>query len=350
MSRQNRHRPEAPKPDDTRLALLRAVVAALPRRWPNNGQYNKDTNPPVSTFSAPHAEHAVDSDSWKQSACDPSENIQVEFLNLLVAPACADADAVGQFLSSYLAHLESLGCASGDVPDYVQLEKRVLASLYVASSQPAPSPMEMRQLGLRLALDARQSIDRPVHLYHWDRTDQGWVITKYPSSQAKLVPLPPPGSRTLVRNPLTNAVLDCLLAPSPDVFQLRWVIEQQLGYIPQRSDTLEGAALPSFTYAITRPNKTPEVCLRINGKLVPLPPRADVHRLLELLCKRPKGQYKGRQLARDHGICNASQAATAIRNALERLHPGSGAWLHTSPIHWAEEHVPTATRGGCDNS
>jgi hypothetical protein len=277
-----------------------------------------------------------------------------QFLQSIVDEANASANQVVRFLDDYAAHLESLGCAVDEVLEYVRLERRTLASLYFLARGPAPSPMQLRLLALRLALDARAPLDRPLCHFAWKRTAEGWVIYEYPSVAHRVFPLPPPGGKHPVRNPFINTVLNWVLPEPPDLLPLRGAIEKVFGRVPSEADTLEAADTPSFTYKILDRSAAPKVCLWVNDQVVQLPKSADVHKLLILFCKRLDMRAGGRRLERDYGIANASKAAKEVREALEQVHPGAREWLKTSPIHWGEGHtpmpVPPAARDAGDNS
>jgi hypothetical protein len=263
------------------------------------------------------------------------------FLKVIRDATNANADRVGRFLCDYVTHLSSVGCSPDDVPGYIRLEQRVLASLYYLARQLAPSPMEMRQLALRSALDARRPVTKDLSLFAWQHTAQGWTITAYPSRAHRAVPLPPPGGVTVVRDPRINAILDCVLVTPPNVPRLMGAIEQVFGRIPRQTDTLEALELPTFTYAICTDNGYTKIGLWINGQFVALPRQKDIHNLLALLCQNPRGEYHSRRLLPSHSIRNASQAAKTIRKALEKVFPGAAAWLQTCPLCWVEGHSPT---------
>jgi hypothetical protein len=265
----------------------------------------------------------------------------------VVGLAMLDADMVGRWLDARAGRLERVGCAPGEAAAYFELERRTLASLYFLAREPAPSPTEMLRLALRYALDARREIEGGVSRFVINRTPRGWRITEYPSLAHRAVPLPPHAGVQLVDIPPHGPVLDAAFDGPPAIRSLLLAIERIFGGIPQPADTLEGAALPRFMYRIGEGPDRPDVHLWINDREVPVPRRRDVHRLLARLCADRGKRLAVRQLERDGTATNVSQAVRQIREALEGVLPGSGAWLESaSGVGWARGRTPSrAARG-----
>lgn len=337
-------RQTAPGTETPRQELVQAVVAALPvllRGWI---QDRPGPNPQVRDPSDPvDFRKAVATYLGKTPEEVSDEEVQDAVMQI-ERHAENSADSLGRFLEGYVAHLEDIGCPAGSVENYVRLERQTLASLYYLVQRTAPSPTEMRRLALRAALDARSPVEGNLSRFESERTPGGWVISEHPGT----VPiLPRPYRHRVVRNALLNKVLDCILSDSPKIFELMRVIETIFGEPPHKAETLEAAACPTFSFAVGEAAKRPDVRLWVNELAIRLPGRADVHKLLKVLCLNPGVKFTGAMLRRDHGITNPSLAARLARAALERVYPDAGRWLLTNPhVCWAEGHHPTAQAFG----
>jgi hypothetical protein len=321
------------------LALIQALVKALPVLFRGESE-GRDRVLVKGDHDAADV-HAAAATCLSKSVGKVSDEEVRDFVRRGEEAAASTADFVGEFFVNYAAHLASIGCPPESVLDYVRLEQQTLGSLYYLAREAAPSPTELRRLAFRLALDARKPVEGNVNRITCQPGPRGWVVAEHTSLALTAFPLQPAVGGRRVWNPITRVILDCILNEPPSIFKLMEIIEVVFGGPPQRSDTLEGVTSPSFTYAVAGEREGPVVRLSIDGREVPLRGRADVHRLLKELCLNPGARRKGRQLERERGITNASQAAKQVQQALDSTHPGAGAWLRTEPyLHWADGHVP----------
>lgn len=269
---------------------------------------------------------------------DISDEELCKWNNQIEAAAAARAQHFLTYRECQIDHLLAIGCPPEEVENYLRFTQRTLASLYFLVAQTHPSPAAVHKLALRYACDARKPIEGDINRFSWKRVPEGWLITEYPSLSHRMMPIPLPGR--LIKDSFVVAVLDHVFTEMPRS-KLMQLIEVILDGPPKQSDTLEAADRPSFTYDIVG-GESNLVRLWINGVEVRLSKSRDVHRLLVVLCKCPRGRFQGRQLGREAGITNVAQAATKIRKSLESTFSGAGGWLLTSPVCWAAEYGPAA--------
>jgi hypothetical protein len=259
-------------------------------------------------------------------------------LQEILAAAEEQAGDVGRYLNDFAAHLEAIDCPPDEVPAYLRLGEQTLGSLYVLVGQGNPSPTEMRRLALRYALDTRRPVEGDLSRFTFEREPRGWRITEDPAGPPRVLPLSLPGRS--VTNFQAVRVIDGVLADPPAIPALMLTIETVLSRVPGPQDGLPGRGRPVFSYLVgPGPDAEVRVRLWVNDAEVPLRPWGDIHRLLQLLCRNPTAQYKGKHL-KERGIRNASQAVAKIREDLDQVWPGAGGWLLTDPIRWAEDHAP----------
>ena len=324
---------------DQRKPLRAAIASALiALRAPDDRPYSLQERSATAEVMSP-----AESDEPANATAEAATLAAMQIVRPVVeAAAEKSANLIGQFLDDYAKNLEELGCSPADAPAYLQNERQSLASLYHLAREHAPSPTELQRLALRVALDARRAVEGNMRRFTCRQTPEGWQITEYPSPAHCEIPLPPPGRCRLVRNSLINAVLSSIFADPPKMVRLMEIIETIFGGIPQKSETLEATNSPAFTFEVEPGKKTQTLRLCINGQEVPLPPSADVQKLLRALCGHPRYGESGRDLGRRIKVSNVSAAASRIRKALEQAHAGAGEWLVTVPtLHWAEDHFPT---------
>jgi hypothetical protein len=332
------HRKTPPDPDPThplppRQALLRALVAALgkihsDRTSQSEGLVAADQpSPPDATRTCPGT-----------TPGGPAEQVEVvELTEAILYEAERQADDVGNYLNYVVDHLEAIGCPPTEVLNYLRLGKQTLASLYLLAAKGNPSPMEMRRLALRYALDARRPV-ADLARFMWKREPGGWRIAEYPADKPWILPSLPPGR--LVKGLHAVQVLDCVLADPPAVPRLMEVIENILEKVPGALDALPTPGKPAFIFQISvERGACPRVRLWLNDKEIPLKWSEDVHKLLRELCRDPAGQFSGSALKRRQ-IINPSRAVKVIREALDQTYPGAGGWLLTHPVRWADGHAP----------
>jgi hypothetical protein len=257
------------------------------------------------------------------------------------------ASLVNAFVDGYIAHFEAIGCGAEGYEDYFRFERRTLGSLYHLATKPVASPMGLQRLALRFALDAREPVDGYPGFLDVQRTEQGWRVARMGSPMERYLPAAPDGRGRLIQTPYATVLLDLVFKQPPDTASLVRVIEGAFRSIPSESDSLE---VPRFMYEIARRDPKPLIQLFLGDQEIVLPNWHHLHKLLLAICLDPDAVWTTEELRDKHGVTNASQAVTAIRDGLRAALPEAADWLLTRPhIHWAGQNAPSLRRAASAN-
>ncbi|MCE9555384.1 MAG: hypothetical protein K8T91_18700 [Planctomycetes bacterium] len=166
--------------------------------------------------------------------------------------AIVTGNLLGNHLDGVVAHRKSIGCTSEqEVADYIDLERRVLVSLYSESAKPSPSPTVLLKLALRYSLDARKEIEGDIQRFDLRRRPTGWEIIEYSSPALKIAGVDMPGR--LITNVFKVTILDFLHCETPPFFQVLTFLERLLEGVPNKKESLECLTLkPSSPVPVIR--------------------------------------------------------------------------------------------------
>jgi hypothetical protein len=137
-----------------------------------------------------------------------------------------------RFIFSFIRQLEEGGSRPEDVAAHLAAGAQTLASLYllIAKNQ-NPSPLAVRELVLRYALDPRQPVRNEANIV-WKRVPEGWWI-----NLGGLRIWHTPHSRLITGSQFLR-YLDLALCSPPQFQQIMELIEFDLGGKPDASDGL----------------------------------------------------------------------------------------------------------------
>jgi len=328
-----------------RAALRDALISSLDQLIPNRTPISNQRVTQNVTQEAPPTE-PIRQESADLHAARPgkkpskiSEAQITRIIDAVRETATADAADVARYLDNLVQHLDIIGCSPDEVPVYLRMRNQTLASLYfLLMKGPRPSPMELRSLALRFALDARKPIVVDVRQCVIQLTPKGIQISAYKSPVGQLLNFPQ--AAAVVRDPLAVRVLQHAFAEPPHVDQLISAIEGHFGGPPKQSDTL-CTDNTAFTFEIIDGTSTkPRVQLWIDDREVSFPISSAIHKLLRELCRNPQMELSGPDAKDLFQITNLSKTAGEIRKALELTRAGAGCWLQTNRVRWADGHAP----------
>ena len=169
-------------------------------------------------------------DAALTALCGTSRTARRKYKTLVEKEARRDAEMYARFLRelglSESATQKQVTCFHRDI-------RRTLASIYHTSIRhDADCSTDLTRLAYRLVLDPTRDVRGDVARLLPRRHRGAWVIHKYSSVEATLLPPAPktPGRKYAV--PFTVSLLDCVLAPRRDLPHLRNLIVKFLGQIP----------------------------------------------------------------------------------------------------------------------
>ena len=211
----------------------------------------------------------------------------------------------------------------------MQLERRILASLYFLAKESVPSPTKLKRLALRLAIDARKEI-HDHYSYDVFSDDNDKMVVQRITIATPFTP----AEKRVIRVYRVCQKLD------PPELVVR--IEQRFVNPPDMGETLESNSPARFVYSVDGER----IRLWIAGNEVHGVHRKDVQELLKHLVKNPYSQIPGRQLERksEKRLKNASLAGRVLRNALRTTLKEANSWYVPRPPRWAEGIAPSLKR------
>lgn len=144
--------------------------------------------------------------------------------------AADEAILVPLYLNQMSLQLARLGCINlEDIKDYLDAEERVLIELYAELTRPRPSPTRLLQFGVRFALDARKTIDAPIHRIEIRPIEAGYEVAVLPSGQNKISSLPYPAQP--IGNPFASVLLSLIQRKPPAYSEIMELIETLLPHV-----------------------------------------------------------------------------------------------------------------------
>jgi hypothetical protein len=314
--------------------LTRAIIDDYVALYRPAGWGTLPPPPPVAAGPEGSAPGPAGPGVGQPAAVDPRAE---QFVAEIVREGRQRGAEIGHFLTGYRRHLSALGVGPDRVREYLEIERRVLGSLYFAVGKPVPSPTTVRALAVRYAADARRAID-PAEMIRFEcrRREDGWEIGEYPPYSPVARSLPPPAGFRPVAHPFAELLLEFAFADPPDAAQIVGLVESIYRRAPGPSDTLE-AAPERLTFAID----AGRLRLWVDGAEVDGIDGLYEQALLQYLCVNPTARLAGRRLQEQvPELKNASAAAKKVQQAMGRARPEAAAWLLTAPIRWADGISP----------
>ncbi|MCZ7646232.1 MAG: hypothetical protein M5U26_13275 [Planctomycetota bacterium] len=199
---------------------------------------------------------------------------------------------------------------------------------------------ELMALALQLAflsiLDRRRPNKDDVFRYRVTRRGSRYLVSEHTNSFfAQHVP---EESHVEIFESTAVRVLDCIVPDQRRLDELRNVIQRRLGKDLGHECPAEKLR---FEFEIEEISDGSCVHLWIDGSEVALPRSADVHRLLENLCSKPKLRMNKSAAEKRYQITNVYRAWKGIRASLGAARKGAEAWVLEREIGWVKGCAPS---------
>jgi hypothetical protein len=234
-------------------------------------------------------------------------------------------------VQGYVAHLQAIGVSPDTVRAYLQVERRVLASLYLLARQQIPSLTELRRLAYRYVLDARTPACEAFYTYEFrPRGDGRWEYCNSPVTESRADPGLPVPVRMLTLH-FVDPLLWAVGRTPPDCYAIVENLDLWFRGVPSPADTLEGLALGLEYDDLPDGN----VGLWIGDRRVAGLDTERQQKLLLYLCEHPESREAGRALERRLDITNVAALVKEVQSRFAAVVPEAGAWLMNGPVRWA---------------
>ena len=189
--------------------------------------------------ATPQADPKTASKSGKKKKKErETEQRAVEVVAKLRAAADLAADLAAAEIRAIASKFKRLRCPPQHVANYMEVENRVLGSLYLEASRPAPQTLTLKSLGFvsPSTPESHSSVHRSIIASFASLAVLSFLNSTGLYCKCGLG-LPPIGIE--IRESLIFSVLDCIFASERNIPELRAKIEEVFGRIPNDSDGLK---------------------------------------------------------------------------------------------------------------